>query len=621
MYERLRGSAATLLLAISPVFATSAFVSSSSPAHAQAEVTVFAPFRGIAAPIARAGSAVSVIDRDQIEQAGQVSVQEILRGAPGVTSTNSGGFGANTDVRIRGAEAQHTMVLINGIPVTDPTSTRNAFDFTMLPASIIERIEVLRGPQSALYGSDAIGGVINIITRQAPNGLSATALVEGGSFDTHRQALSAGYGAANGSIFVHGGHVSTNGFSRRDGNAEDDGARQWTGGFRATARLSETVEVDAAFDATDLESEYDRRSTDPAGGAERLSLNGHARISHSGFDGRWRQTLTAFGSSTDRQFIEPASVEDYEGSRIGIDYTGEVQLGSYGTFLYGATVEEQTADYVDNGVLQFSGDEVYWGAFALHQFSVGPNLHLSAALRYDDFAAAGDFVTFRGTAVYEIPSTETRFHASVGTGAKAPSLRQRAATPNLRPEESIGFDAGVTQTLFDGRLTLDVTGFYQEIDDLIVYTGGFFGFASEAWDNVDEAEIFGVEITADARVVPGHLDARAHYTYTDARDAVSDDRLQRRPEHEAELTLIYTGIDKLRLSATAYWTGGEWFSRSRERTPLDSYVRVDAAASYQVHEHLEIYGRVENLFDAEYEEISGFNTPGISAYAGIRATY
>jgi len=603
------------------VAAVAAPLSTALPAFAQSEITVFAPYRGIATPIARAGSAVSVITREEIEQAGQNSVAEILRASPGVSFNSSGGFGSSTDVRIRGTADQHTMVLIDGVPVSDTTSTRNAFDFTMLPVGSIERIEVLRGPQSALYGSDAIGGVIAITTRQPTRGLSGSASVEGGSFGTHREALRAGYGGNQFSITGYAEHFSTQGYSRRAGNDEADGSRQWTGGLRGQANLSENLSLDAAFQVTDLETNYDRRDADPEGEADRLSITGHARATLESFDGRWRQTVTAFGSSIERSFVENTTVDDYNGNRIGIEYTGEVRWDALGTTLYGLTGEQQSADYVEDGTVQFDEDELYWGAFAMQQFSIGPALHLSAAVRFDDFANSGTFVTGRGTAVYELYETETRFHGSVGTGAKAPSLRQRAATPNLRPEESWGADLGITQALFDGRLTVDVTGFYQEIEDLHVYTGGFGSFALEAWENIDEARLMGIEITADARVIPGHLDASAHYTYLDAEDATSGDRLQRRPEHEAQVTLSYIGIDRLRVSGVVNWVGGERFSRSRERDPLDPYTRVDVTASYQAHEHLEIYGRVENLFDVEYEEINGYNTPGRSAYAGIRATF
>lgn len=599
------------------------------PSFAQSEITVYAPFRGIATPIARAGSAVSVITREEIEQAGQISVAELLRTVPGVSFTTSGGFGSSTDVRIRGAESQHTMVLIDGVPVTDTTSTRNDFDFTMLPVGSIERIEVLRGPQSALYGSDALGGVIAITTRQPRNGLSASASAEGGSFGTHREALSAGYGTGAYSVQANLEHTQTEGFSRRAGNTEDDGTRQWSGGVRAQASLSDHLMLDGALQVTRVETDYDRRNTDPLGVSERLGVVGHARARLEGFDGRWRQTVTAFGSTTDRDFDESSTatqrLESYEGSRFGLDYTGEFDWDGYGTTLFGATVEQQSARYadVDASTVLFDDEEVYWGAFIMHQASLSPSFHVSAALRFDDFAQAGTFVTGRATAVYENYDTETRFHASVGTAAKAPSLRQRISTPTLRPEESWGFDGGVTQTLFDGRLTVDVTGFYQQITDLHTFDSAnwAFTFATEGWLNIGEAELYGIEATADARLIPGQLDATAHYTYLVAEDATTGLRLPRRPEHEASLTLTYTGIDRLRLAGTVNWVGGERFNSTGERNPLDPYVRFDANASYQVHDHLELYGRVENLFDADYEEITGYNTPGLSAYAGIRATY
>ena len=345
------------------------------------------------------------------------------------------------------------------------------------------------------------------------------------------------------------------------------------------------------------------------------------RASHEAFDGRWRQTLSASASTTERRFTEGASVETYEGSRLGLDYTGQINLDSAGTLLYGASVEQQGARYVQAGALRFDQQEVYWGAFALYQLSLGPQLHVSAALRWDDFASAGGFMTGRATAVYEVPASETRLHASIGTAAKAPSLRQRAATPTLRPEESVGMDAGITQTLFDGRLTADVTGFYQEITDMHLYTGGFGGFASEAWANISRAELYGLELSVDARLIPGQIDMSANYTYLDARDASTDQWLPRRPQHQAQLRLSYIGMDRLNLSATLNWVGGERYSSTRERLPLAAYARIDVDAGYRVHDHLEIYGRIENLTDVTYEEISGYNTPGLSAYAGLRASF
>lgn len=597
-----------------------------SPVLAQSEVTVFAPFRGIATPIARAGSAVSVISREQIEQAGQASVAEILRATPGFSITGAGGFGSQTDVRLRGTEAQHTMVLIDGVPVSDTTSTRNTFDFRTLSTSAIERIEVLRGPQSALYGSDAIGGVINIITRQAANGLSGSASVEGGSFGTHRQSAQLAYGGDGFGLLGSFSHFHSQGFSRTSADDEDDATRQWAGFVRGTFEATENLTLDAQLQISDGEAEYDRAPTSRLGGQDRVrdffSVQGHARARHTSFDDRWVNTLTFSAGRTEATDDDSRRITDYEGSRIALDYTSSFDFDGFGTLLVGASVEEQRAQQARRGSSSgaYAGDEVYWGAFAMHQFSLGQNLHMSAAIRVDDFDDAGLFVTGRGTAVYEIFQTETRLHASIGTGAKAATLYQRfgpfGPNPSLLPEESFGVDAGITQVLFDGRATVDVTGFYNQIDNLIDYDFGLGGFV-----NVAQAQTYGVEVSADARLIPGQLDASASYTYLVAEDETTGLRLRRRPEHEAQLNLTYSGIDRFTLTGSLIWIGGDHFSSTGETDPLDAYVRVDANASYQVHEHLELYGRVENLFDVDYEERLGYNTPGLSAYAGVRASF
>ncbi|MBV6658450.1 MAG: TonB-dependent receptor [Devosiaceae bacterium] len=591
---------------------------SATPAIAQSEITVFAPMRGIATPIARAGSAVSVVTREQIEQAGYLSVSDALRAVPGVSFNTSGGYGSETSIRLRGAESHHTVVLIDGVPVSDPTDTRAEFDFRTLPTSAIERIEVLRGPQSALYGSDAIGGVINIITRRADQGLSGEATVEGGSYGTHRETATVGYGGALASFLGSVSHVSTEGFSRTQVDPEKDGVRQWSGFAQMGVQLSEYVRVDGQLQASDTTTDYDRTPTRTTGTQDRVrdmrSVNGHLRARVETFEERWVHTLTVSGGRTEN-VDDSGSITNYSGLQQGAEYVSTMNFGAAGTLLVGMGIEQHEAEQTGGFFGPYDAQETYWSAFAMHQFSIGPRLHLSAAIRLDDFDGAGEFVTGRGTAVFEIFETETRFHASVGTGAKAPTLYQRfgpiGANPDLLVEESFGADLGITQVLFDGRATVDVTGFYNRFDNLIDYQGGFI--------NVDEAETYGVEVSATARVIPGQLDASASYTYLIAKDLTTGNRLRRRPEHEGQLTLTYLGIDRLSLSATAFVVGGDRFNDFDNLVALDPYVRVDASASYQVHEHLEVFGRIENLFDADYEEIDGYNTPGLSAYAGIRA--
>ena len=584
------------------------------------EITVFSPFRGIATPIARAGSSVSVITREEIERAGYASVADILRTVPGITLTEAGGLGSQADVLIRGAEQQHTLVLLDGVPVSDTTSVRNTFDFRSISPELIEQIEVLRGPQSALYGSDAIGGVINIVTRQANRGMQASVSVEGGSYGTHTETLDASYGGDRFSVFGALSHTQSDGFSRRSEDDEDDGVQQWSGFLRGTTYFSEVLSLDVQLQGNDTETEFDQSAANNLSTRTLQTLNGSAQLRHAIFDNRWVNTLKVYGGVNDT-FDDRGTSSDrtYDGRRLGVEWVSESDIGDYGTLLTGASMERQSAEQTDAVAgLQYRGSETYLAAFAMHQFSLTPNFHLSAALRFDDFDESGSFLTGRATAVYDITETETRLRASVGTGARAPSLFQRfssSGNTDLVPDESISFDVGINQILFDGRLTVDIAGFYNQIDNMIDYDGTIFQYR-----NITEAETYGVEVQGQTRLIPGQLDASAHYTYLVANDVTTGLRLQRRPEHEGQLSLTYYGIDKLSLTATATAVGGDWFNDDANTTQLDPYVRVDLNASYQAHDHLEVFGRVENLFDADYEERAGFNTPGLSVFAGIRAT-
>ncbi len=605
-----------------------AAVAAPNPALATSEITVYAPFRGIATPIARAGSAVTVITREEIEQAGAASVAEILQSAPGVSFTSAGGFGSNGDVFIRGGENQHTMVLIDGIPVSNPTSTRNTFDYSSIAPDMIESIEVLRGPQSALYGSDAMGGVINIITRQASNGLSALASIEGGSFGTHREVLQAAYGGDGIGLFGSISHAYSDGFSRRESNTEDDSTRQVSGFIRGTVSPNEDFTIDAQFQANRTEAEHDQLRTDNLGFRDLRTYNGSITARHESFDDRWINTLRFFAGITDNFDDKGADVDtNYDGSRVGGEWTSQFNSESWGTLLVGGGVEQQAARQAAVGAPpSYDVHETHFNAFFLHQFSLLPNFHLSVSGRVDDFDAAGIFYTGRATAVYEIFQTETRVHASIGTGANAPSLYQRFGearfNPNLSPDESIGGDFGITQILFDGRATFDVTGFYNSYDNLIDYQGST---ATGMYVNIAEAETYGVEVSADARLIPGHLDASAAYTYLEANDVTTGLRLARRPEHEGQVSLTYHGIDRLTLTATTVFKGGEWFDNDSNTRELDGFARVDLYGSYQANDHIEFFGRIENLFDTDYQVRSGFrsgyNTPGFSAYAGVRGTF
>ena len=514
------------------LLAACALIAASGAAHAQPASSpdlVVTPTRS-AQPIQRAGSAITVISAEEIERASARDLGDLLRRSPGVDVTQAGGPGQITTVRLRGGDVRHTLVLVDGIRVNDPSSTGREFDFANLPLGDIERIEVLRGPQSALYGSDAMGGVINIITRKGSGPGRASLTIEGGAYGTkemrgHVSGATdrvdyafgfSGFESAGFSAFGYRvgrlQHIAPWGFepdkdrrlsfSGRIGVMLDDNVRLEVGGSSAFNR--------AQFDAAFYDPLFSPFPDTPSLVRSQLH-NVYGRLIADSFGGGLRSSVTVFANRTDRLFeswtygrggvfcsgsfvLAPGIAScradtQFYGDRTGVEYQGDVRLGALGTFTFGARIEREQADGFSRAVVprpagwtrDFAGEQTTRSLFALHQFSVGDRLHLSIGGRFDEvdsperFAVPGKdsgnrFATWRATAAYELRETDTKLRASAGTGAKAPSLYQLFGpfgTPSLQPEESIGVDAGIDQMLADGRVRLSATVFANRYRDLI----------------------------------------------------------------------------------------------------------------------------------------------------------
>ncbi|MEM6615343.1 MAG: TonB-dependent receptor [Pseudomonadota bacterium] len=583
-----------------------------------------------AAPIQRAGSSITVLDAEDIEETRATSVAEIFRAVPGVQVVESGGAGGTTEVNIRGAEPQHTLVLIDGVRVNDPASRRSTFDFAAFSVNDIERIEVLRGPQSALYGSDAIGGVINIITKKPEGAPSGSVTVEAGSYQTGRVA--AAFRAKEGRVGValSGTAFRTDGFSRFSGGTEDDGTDKLSGQARITIDVANNADVEFGISGYGQQADLDQvtanraRSRDADDDVSRRVLNGYARLNTNHRSGTIATTTTVYGNQTERNFFDDVTGTDrFEGRRYGAESQIIFDFSSMGSFLAGGLVEQETAD-TSAGIDE---SQSTYSVFGLYEVTIAERLDLSFGGRLDHFTDAGTYATFRVTGAYNIFETGTKFRASVGTGAKAPTLFQKFDTgsgnASLDAEESFGIDGGVEQTLFDDRLTINVGAFYNRFDNLIAFVGTFDVFTNTSagnFVNVDEAKTYGVEARVDAVLWPGYLEAYGSYTFLQTEDLTTGFELERRPEHEGEAGIVVTPIDGARLEARARYVG-ERFNRSSERDLLDHYVRVDVFASYDVTENFRVFGRVENLLGENYEDPLNFSTPDTSAYGGIRVSF
>lgn len=610
--------------------------------------------------ISQAGSAISVITSDEIEKESPKSPADVLRRVPGVTVVETGGPGATTTVRIRGADAGHTLVLIDGIRVNDPSSDAGEFDFSNLSAVDIERIEVLRGPQSALYGSDAIGGVINIITRKGKGAPRFSVGVEGGSYSTKagRAAVSGSEGPLSYAFSATG--FDTAGFSRygyRIGRIEDalvapleaDSAQRLGAAGRIVMALSPDAELEIGGYTShnkaqiDNDAGFDALPDGPSSTRQHL-YEGHARLTVNTFDGILKNSFLVSGSRTDRDYrligsyALPSLYWDeygYQGGRLSAEYQGDVKLGAVGLLTVGAKVEEERLLSTTRNVLPFEvptyenvdATQTTRSVFALHQFSLFDNLHLSLGGRVDDVTDGDTFGTWRATAAYDIPDSGTKLRASVGTGAKAPTLYQKfdpfSGTADLESERSLGFDVGIDQRLADDRVLLSATLFSNRFRNLIAY-----GMADSCrpeqmygcFINVNRARTSGVELSADVDVVPTWLRVKASYTFLQAYDEETDLRLARRPQHQGRVGLTITPLPGLSIEPSVVLVGSR-FSSPGERYELAPYARLDVYADYKINDTFSVYARAENLTDAGYQEVYDYGTAGRSIYAGLRATW
>jgi vitamin B12 transporter len=614
--------------------------------------------------VSRAGSAISVISSEDIRRANPATVTDLFRQVPGVTLTQDGGPGQTQSVRIRGTEGRHTLVLIDGVRANDTSSPAGDFNFANLVLTEIERIEVLRGPQSALYGSDAIGGVINIITKKGRGAPRLSLDVGGGSYGTRWVRGGVSGGTDRLSYAFSASHMMTSGFSAygfrigrlealRGGRFEADSATRSGLTGRVAYKLSDTVEVELGGNLNSNKFQYDTafgNFPDGPSTGSGLVLNGFAKISHSLAEGRFKQSLTAFGSSTEREF-KSRSVFDffgppalsgtnfsYRGEREGAEYQGTFNWGAPGTTVFGARYEQERFVGKSQNVIPRLGfgriddkaDQTTRSIFALHQITLAQRLHLSLGGRIDDVSRIDPFRTVRATLAYELPESDTKFRTSIGTGAKAPSLYQlystQYGTRTLEPETSIGVDAGIDQSLFDGRMKLSVTGFANRYRNLIDYSAARGCSAiqiatfSGCYINIAQARTAGLEVAADIILMPDVLRLKLAYTNLNAIDATTNLPLARRPENEGRIALAIIPVSGLTIEPVVTFVGERYSSQGKTQK-LQPYGKLDLLVDYKLNDNFTLYARGENLTDARYQEVKDYGTAGRSGYLGIRTTW
>ncbi|NNU14738.1 TonB-dependent receptor [Parvularcula sp. ZS-1/3] len=564
--------------------------------------------------VASSGTSVTILTAEDLARQGYPFALDAIAQTPGVTVNRSGALGGAATVRVRGAGSDQTLVLIDGIPVGDTSAPGGGFDFSRVDASAIERIEIIRGPGSVLWGSEAIGGIVSITTRK-PEGTSLTGFAEAGSFETVRGGISGSARSDKGGVRLAITGVTSDGISKADedaGNTEDDGFRSSTIGLSGDTKV---LGVTAALSVFYQEAETDTDSfsfSAPGGVAdgdeETLTEELTTSLSLAFPEVRGvTQTLLAGHSTIDRDsFAGGNPAFGAEGQRTSLRYQATGAPSKRLRLAGGAEADLREAGGDDTAILSL---------FSLAEYSVSDALTFTAGLRRDEHEEFGGETTGRVALAYEAAPGLT-LRANWGQGFRAPSLFQQtffccgAAGPNasLEPERSQGYEVG--GRFVRGPFDIDLALFRLDTDDLID-----FSFAGGAYINVAEATSEGAEVHAGVDILPW-LRSEASYTYLQAEDG-DGNRLARVPEHTGTFLLIADPKGPFSGTVSARYNGEE----TDNFGTVDAWTRLDISLRYELSDVVELYARGENLTDTDYQEVFGYGTPGRSGTAGIRVRY
>lgn len=568
----------------------------------------------------KVGSSVTVISKEEIERRAKPTLIDTLAGTPGLTFTRTGGIGSTTQVKLRGGNPGQSQVLIDGIQLNDGASTDNSFDFDTLLSNGVERVEVLRGPQSALYGNDAMTGVVNVVTARGRGPMSAHLLGEYGSYGTARGGFGVSGGGNGYGYALNGAWLRTDGFSRVTNTTEKDGANQRGIHGAVNYDVTDNWTVDVVGGLFDGRTDYDNFRSDGLNLAKKTLRYGKIDNTVSLMDGKVESTLSLSLADTDRSYDEPSGWiphTNYGSMRTSAELLTNISLRDEDVLTIGLASKRETAkvvsDYITVRTVDIDEAVVTNSIYGQYMLALGERLNVTFGLRRDDNDAFGGNNTYRVAAAYRLLETDTTLRASVGTGAKAPTLYQLYApiygNPNLRTEESVGADAGVEQRFLNGRLVGSVTGFWNRFENLI-------NFENSSYVNVGKAHTEGVELAARHKITED-IRVKGSYTYMVAENDTTGRWLARRPRHSAGVLVDWTPMDGLDLGVTTLMVGKQLDSSSTNREN-NAYTVMDFSASYAITDTVTVYGRVDNLFNADYEEVLGYNTPGRSAYAGFK---
>ena len=604
-------------------------------------------------PVSQVPNSITVISAQDLEKRQLGTAMEALKDVPGLDMAQTGGPGEITSIYMRGSNDGNTLVMIDGIPLNDPSGTSRSYDFLdQLSLDGISRIEVVRGPQSTLYGSNATAGVINLITPEGAGPAGGSALFEGGSYGTFREAASAQGGDSKNYYSLSTSYFNTAGFPSADksfGNIINNPDSDFSGvlrlGTAPVTNLHGDLLVRFGQARTSIDDGGGPGMDDPnnwvnqkqflVGSKTRLTLND------------WTQFLTVSFVDDDRDYsdlYDPtyfnsySSFTTYDGQTAQVTWQNDVRLSREEYFVFGLQGSREwgnsTSDY-GAGPSTVLISQWMGSSFLQSQTNINEKLFVNLGGRIDDYNTYGTHGTYQAGVAYFLPELNTKLKATYGTGFTAPTLYQLYApansgatinqgNPNLQPENSTGYDLGFEQPLGKSFATLGATYFHNEFDNLIASVGPY---PNSQYQNSRNFQTQGVETYFNFKKVQD-LVIQASYTYTDIQTDVPTTNdaspLLQKPTDQAGLDVDYHS-GAVEAGATATYVGARpdfnFSTYPYSPVTLSEYYLVNVRASYQINTQLKLFARVDNLFNEYYEEVYGYGTPGLSAYVGTKISF
>lgn len=572
------------------------------------------------------GQSITVISRTDIENSKATNITDLLRQQPGLDYKSAGTHSNASGIFIRGMNSYHTKLLINGIPVQDPSRTQVSALLVGLTTENVERIEIIRGSASTLYGSDAIGGVINIITRKGGEGEDTkfTLSSEFGSFK--HQKYNGTINGVKGPVDYHFGigWLEDDNFSVKRSERDHDPHRNFNFNGNLGFQLAENLRLSLFGRYNNGWNEFDDGPAEVH--AQQYQVGSKLEVTKL-FDGLLDSSIMLSRGDSKRSFFlapsmwGPGGSTGYSGITDNVELQNTLNFNKAHRLTFGYNRTSQEVDITETGGITTVDDRFHTDAlFAQHQWEVSEQLSLNGGVRYNNHSVFGDKTTYTLGASYVIPATNTRLKASFGTGYRSPSINelfgQFGPNPNLKPETSESWDFGFEQKVSDS-VDVGATYFNNRVSNYIGWTGVW---PTAGYQQVSGIKIEGVESFINIQATD-QLSINANYTYQHANNMESEAKLYYRPSHKIGMNINYLCLnDKLNLNLN-----GTFVDRRTTDTAgqdeLHAYTLLNFAANYKINESVNIYGRIENLLNENYQLSKDYLTKGRTFYVGLKYNF